>query len=153
VPVLEGHGVLDEEGGLDSPFRRLLFRTLDRHFQEVDASDLAAPAGEEQSGVTGPTAGVENRAADLVGRVKETLLRLADVPGRLAGVQRFKSCPVGYVSHGHSLWLPRFPQGHSMRGQPAEGWPRAPLPAGSLVIAGFRLGEATAPGAGPPAGV
>ena len=50
----------------------------------------------------GAAAGVEDRAGDLVGHVEERLLRPADVPGRLAGVDVLEGVAVGYGGHGRS---------------------------------------------------
>ena len=49
-----------------------------------------APCGEEQGVFAGATAGIENRADDLVGGSLERRLGLADVPGRAAGVRAAK---------------------------------------------------------------
>ena len=49
-----------------------------------------APCGEEQGVFAGATAGIENRADDLIGGSLERGLGLADVPGRAAGVRAAK---------------------------------------------------------------
>jgi hypothetical protein len=64
----------------DSPPGRLPPSPCDRRFEEVDARDLAAPAGEEQGLLPGAAAHVEDGAGDPVGHAEERLLRPADVP-------------------------------------------------------------------------
>src|SRR5207248_848377 len=96
------HGVFHQERDLHASLLGLALRPLDGYIEEVDARHLAAPPGEEQGRVPGATACVENRASDAVGHVEKRLLRLADVPGGLAGVQGLKRGPVGYRRHGRS---------------------------------------------------
>ena len=95
VPVRERQGILDQEGDRHAPLGSLALRPLDRHFKEIDPGDLAAAAGEEESGLARAAAGVENGAGDPVGDLDECLLRLADVPGRLAGIGGLESGAVG----------------------------------------------------------
>src|SRR5262249_46279767 len=90
-------------------------RPPDRLFEEVDTRDLALPSREEEGGVARAAAGVEDGTADAVGHVDERLLRLADVPGRLAGVQGLERAAVGYWRHGPS------PVGLVSRAAPGPG--------------------------------
>jgi len=53
-----------------------------------------APCGKEQGVFAGATAGIENRADDLIGGSLERRLGLADVPGWAAGVRAAKVCAV-----------------------------------------------------------
>ena len=99
APVLERQGIFDEEDNGEPPFGCLAFGPLDGLFEEVDAGDSKPSTGKEQSRVTRSATGVEDGAADPVGRVDEGLLRLADVQRRLACVQGFKGRPVGYGGH------------------------------------------------------
>ena len=99
-PVLQRQGVHDQKRGRHAPLGCLPLRPLDRLVEEVDARDLAASAGEEEGVVAGAATGVEDGAGDPVGHVDERLLRPADVPGRLAGVERLEGAAVG--DHGGS---------------------------------------------------
>jgi hypothetical protein len=92
--VLEGQSIHDQEGGRQAPLGRLAPRSGDRLFEEVDARDLVAPAGEEEGVLVGATARIEDEAGDLVGHVEERLLRPAGVPGRLPGVGALEGGPV-----------------------------------------------------------
>ena len=53
-----------------------------------------APCGKEQGVFAGATARIENRTDDLFGGGLERRLRLADVPGRAAGVRAAKMLAV-----------------------------------------------------------
>jgi hypothetical protein len=66
-PALQRQGVHDQEAGRQTSLACLAPRPVDRLFEEVDARDLAAPAGEEQGVLTRAVAGVEDGAGDLVG--------------------------------------------------------------------------------------
>src|SRR6266446_5866339 len=50
-PVLERHGVLHQEGDVQSSLGGFEFSPPNRLFQEVDARDLVAPAGKEKGRV------------------------------------------------------------------------------------------------------
>jgi len=70
----------------------LLFSSpADRFFQEVDARNFVASAGEKKSVVTRSAASIEDRTNDLIGHVNERLLRFANVPRGLAGIDILKS--------------------------------------------------------------
>src|SRR5262249_14899031 len=99
---LQRQSVLDQEGRLHASLRSLPLRPLDGHIEKVDSHDLAPTPGEEQGRVSRAATGIEDRAGDPVGHADEGLLRLADVPGRLAGVLGFKGAAVGYWGHGRS---------------------------------------------------
>ncbi len=47
--VFQGQGVYDQEGRRQAPLGSFLLRTADRFGQEVEARDLVAPLGEEES--------------------------------------------------------------------------------------------------------
>ncbi len=96
APVVQGRGVLDEEVHGKAALGGLAFCPPDRFFEKIDAGDLVAAAGEEQSRVARATTRVEDRARDLVRYVDEWFLRLADVPRGLAGIEIFKSRAIGY---------------------------------------------------------
>src|SRR5579864_1163532 len=100
----------------DCCWRCLALRPLNRHFQKVDSGDLAPLPGKEQGRVPGAAGGVEDSAADLVGHVDEGLLRLADVPGRLAGVGTLKRAAVGIMAALQTVrqWL-FYPHGQGER--------------------------------------
>ena len=74
---------LDDEAALGG----LAPRGSDEFFQEVEAGDSMAPCSEEQGVFACATARIENRADDPIGGELERRLRLADVPGRAAGVR------------------------------------------------------------------
>jgi hypothetical protein len=95
-----GGNVLDGEGGRDlfvalfDPPGCLLIRQIDRLGQEVDARNLLAPASEEQGVLARAASGVENRASDSVGHLKNRSLRPADFPTRLPSVQVLEAAAV-----------------------------------------------------------
>jgi len=112
-PLTQGCGVLDEEVHGKAALAGLAFCSPNRFFEKIDAGDLVAAAGEEQSRVARATTRVQDRARDLVSYVYEWFLRLTDVPRGLAGIEIFESRTIGYrhpsslSPHGIESWSTR----------------------------------------------
>src|SRR5579883_3475701 len=104
APVLERQGIFDEERDGRAAFGCLLLRPLDGQLEKINARDLPASTGKEQSRIAGSATGVEDGSGDLVGPVEEGFLRLADVPRGLAGVKVLEGAAIGYGSHDCSSW-------------------------------------------------
>src|SRR5207248_1082905 len=96
-------GVLDEELDRQAALGRLEPGPPDRLVHEINAGDLVAAGGEEQGGIAGAAAGIEDRAGDPVGGGDERPLWPADVPGGLPGVGVLKGGAVGEGAHGGLL--------------------------------------------------
>ena len=99
IPLIEGEGVFDEKVDGEFALFGFEFGAADGFFEKIDAGDLEAFGGEEEGGVAGAAAGVEERAFDQIGRGGDGGLRSADVPGGLAGVGGLESGLVGKSAH------------------------------------------------------
>jgi hypothetical protein len=94
--LLQGQGVHDQERCRQPPLDRLLLGETDRLGEEVDARDRLTPAGEEQGVLPRAAPDIENRTRDPVGHVEHRLLRPADLPPGLPGVDALETAAAVY---------------------------------------------------------
>src|SRR5262249_38822363 len=86
-PTFEVRGILEQKCSGQTLVGCFSPGSLNRFFQKVDASYFVTSACEKQGVVASAAASIEDRTGNLVGHVDERFLRLANVPGGLAGIK------------------------------------------------------------------
>ena len=97
VPILQRHRIFHLEFYGQATLGRLAASHADGFGNEIDARNLVSAGRQEQRVLASAAAGIENRADDQIDRFGDGPLRLADVPGRLAGIGGFERAAISRV--------------------------------------------------------